>query len=193
MVDTQMSISEVLRDVQHATEGERASLGDVLHAFGDRAYGPFIFIIGLIVLSPIGFIPGAAIISGAVLLLIAGQMALRSGPPWMPERVEKLSVTSGRAREAIDKVSPPLKWIEAVLRPRIERLSGATARRIAAACVCLLALLMIPLAIIPWGVVPPALAVSLFGLGLMTRDGLVMGIAFAAATAAIAASIYFLM
>jgi len=36
---------------------------------------------------------------------------------------------------------------------------------------CLLALTMIPLALVPWGVLPPALGIVLFGVAMIGRDG----------------------
>jgi hypothetical protein len=49
---------------------------------------------------------------------------------------------------------------------------------------------MYPLALVPWGVIPPSLALTLFGLGLMSADGLLIGAGLAASGIALAILIW---
>ena len=63
-----------------------------------------------------------------------------------------------------------------------------TARTVLHATIIVLALTMYPLALVPWGVTAPAVALVAFGLALIARDGLMALIGYlgVAATAAFA-------
>jgi hypothetical protein len=80
---------------------------------------------------------------------------------------------------------PYAEWVDAYIKPRFNWLiQGALQRRIVAVLMCLLALTMFPLALVPFGVQPPATAIVLFGVALLGRDGLfaAVGYAFVALT-----------
>jgi len=55
-------LKSALTTVKQLTHHGAASVGDLLHVFGRRAYGPVLFVIGLIALSPLGAIPGASVV-----------------------------------------------------------------------------------------------------------------------------------
>jgi hypothetical protein len=75
-------------------------------------------------------------------------------------------------------VQPVARGIDWVTRPRLSWLTeGAFTYAIAAACV-LIALVIPPLEFVPFAATAPAVAITLFGLGLIARDGAVMALAF---------------
>ncbi|MEM8755919.1 MAG: exopolysaccharide biosynthesis protein, partial [Pseudomonadota bacterium] len=77
------SIHEVVdRTMETAENEEKLQVGDLLDSFGSRAFGPLFFILGAIPASPIGSIPGASIVIGALLLLLAAQMIFTDDAPW---------------------------------------------------------------------------------------------------------------
>ena len=64
-----------------------------------------------------------------------------------------------------------LEKIDAVLSPRLSFMVGGTGFRVAMLCTVLMAALMYPMAIVPWGVMLPAAAVGLIAIGITADDG----------------------
>jgi hypothetical protein len=68
------------------------------------------------------------------------------------------------------KLTPLLQRSERYLKPRLTGLlSPVSERIIGAVCLLLAVILFLP---IPFGNIPPALAISAFALGILERDGL---------------------
>lgn len=184
-----MSLPEMLERVHAAARGKRVSVGDLVDAFGTRAYGPMFFVVGVAAASPIGAIPGAAVLSAILITLIAVQMTFRRGAPWVPTRLRAASVESDRFNAAIGRLEPWLDRLGMVAKPRHPWLLRRPAPLVLAGVHIALAGSMLPLALVPFGVLAPALVVAVLGLAQATDDGLLTALAGGAATAvAIAAA-----
>ncbi len=176
--------------MEEKTGGETVSVGDMIEAAGQRAYGPLILLLALILVTPIGSIPGASILTGIVLALLGGQMLLSRSSLWLPGWLGRVTVKSDRVDKSISKVRPALKKIDRIPRPRWERLVDRPWTTVTAAGVTAMAVLLFPLAFIPWGVLPPAFALLFVGLGLTGKDGLLTALGLAGMGAAAAISAY---
>jgi len=160
------------------------SVRTMLSALGYRAYGPVVLLIGLVMLSPINWIPGAGIVLATVLTLFLAQSLVRSGPPWIPERLARAEVDVGTAFGAIRRMRPWARRLALLTRPRLRAVTEPPWRWAAIVAIIITALSMYPLAIIPGGAAPPSLAITLFGLALTVGDGLLLLIALAFSVAA---------
>ena len=181
---TAMSLTEVMDRLRSASDGSRMTVGDIFDAFGSRAYGPLIFVLGLVALSPVGSIPGASLLTGTLIVLLAAQMQLRAGSPWIPGMLRRIGTGSHRARRSIDWADRHFARVDRVVGPRWSWAEQGWTIRLAGLAILGLAMTFYPLAFLPWGVVPPALAVTLLALGLFTRDGLILLLGLAAAAGA---------
>ena len=179
------AIDDTFERLRRAAAGETTSVGDLLDAFQRQAYGPLLFVIGLIALSPVGAIPGASIACGTLVVLLAVQMSLGGGAPWVPQALRRIRVDGDRARRSIDWAAPYVRRLGTVTRPRWENVQAGRAIHVVVGALCVLALSMYPLALVPWGVLPAAAGITLIGLGLLTRDGLLI---FAGESLAVAAA-----
>lgn len=186
------TIASTLAALKEAGDRDRMSVEDVLQAFGRRAYGPVFFSLGVIALSPIGAIPGASIVCATLVILLAVQMGLRHGPPWVPRRLTRIDVDAARARSGIARVEPWLGKLDAVTRPRWPELVDGPVIYVVVLALCALSLLMFPLALVPWGVMPVAFAIAVLGLGLLGRDGVMTLVGLGASVLADAAGGYLL-
>lgn len=172
------SVENVLNTLDRsAAERDTVSLDDVLETFGPRALGPLVFAIGLVMLSPVNWIPGAGIVLATALTLFLAQALLSTGPPRLPRRLGQASVSSDRARKAIAAVRPWARRASVLVRPRLRTFVSSVWRRLAMVMAIITALSMYPLAIIPGGAGPPSLAIAVFGLALLAEDGLLMLVA----------------
>ncbi len=172
LADWLARISRVARD------RDRVSLEAVLEAAGRRAFGPVILLAGLVIMAPvIGDIPGVPTLMALLVLLSAGQILLRREAFWLPQWLLQRSVDARRLVQVTDRLQRPLRWLEAFIRPRLLVLfNGATRALIAGICL-VIALVTPALEFIPFSANGAGAALTLFGLALLTRDGLLALIA----------------
>lgn len=164
------------------------TIGDLLAALRNRAFGLSLILFGLPNLLPI---PGLPIITGLVLVLLALQIVVGRDVPWLPERIARTALPREKLTAVMNRTMPLLKKLETLTRPRFGLAAGPTARRAVGVAVLVLAVLLI-LVPIPWiGSMPQGLALCVFGLGLTERDGVlvVCGFLLAAIATAIGAGI----
>jgi hypothetical protein len=159
--------SEVLNDL--ASRPARAiSLGDVLDAFGDRAFGALMLVFAAPNMLPLP--PGLSAVLGAPLLFVTAQLMLGRPTLWMPVFVRRQSIPRDFFALLTTKLSPILQRAERILRPWLSLLLHPVNERIVgAACLLLAIILFLP---IPFGNIPPAWAIAAFALGILERDGL---------------------
>ena len=143
------------------------SLGDVLNAFGDRAFGALMLLFAAPNMLPLP--PGMSAVLGAPLLFITAQLMLGRSTLWMPRFICERSISRDFFALLTAKLSPILHRAERFLRPRISILLHPVPERIVgAACLLLAIILFLP---IPFGNIPPAFAIAAFSLGILERDG----------------------
>jgi hypothetical protein len=144
------------------------SLGDVLDAFGDRAFGALMLVFAAPNMLPLP--PGLSAVLGAPLLFVTAQLMLGRPTLWMPRFIRRQSISRDFFVRLTTKLSPILQRMERGLRPRLALLLHPVNERIVgAACLLLAIILLLP---IPFGNIPPAWALAAFALGILERDGL---------------------
>ncbi len=158
--------------------GERAEgprtvrLGALLDEVAGRAFGPLLLVPALLAILPvIGAIPGMSVLTAGLLALIAGQALLGRRQPWMPARLRRLPVRRRPLAEGVTRAEPWLRRIDRVLRPRLTWMTRGPGLLAAMLCVLAMAGLMVPLAVVPFGVMAPGTAVFLVALGVTAEDG----------------------
>ncbi|MBC7769003.1 MAG: exopolysaccharide biosynthesis protein [Phycisphaerales bacterium] len=173
--------TQVNRD--HPHEGVR--LGVLLSAAGRRSYGPLLLVIGLFAISPATILPGMTSIAAAITLLVAAQMACGMRRPWLPRQVLEMRVPRGTFFAFLDRARPQVERMEGdLVRPRLEVLTRGPFMYLVAFCVVAAALITFPLSVIPFAPLAPGFAVVLFAIGMIARDGLLLGLGVALTAAA---------
>lgn len=173
MAGSAKDLEDLLDDLVAASEtADTVSVADIQQAVGRRSFAPLLASFGLMVLTPVGAIPGVPTAFGIVVILLAGQILIGRHSLWLPKVLTDRAVSADRLRGSAEKIRPVAARVDRVLRPRLALLTqGISAYAIAAACV-LLALTLPPLEFIPTGAALPAAAITAFALALMTGDGL---------------------
>jgi len=173
--------SQVLRELADS-EHERISIGRILEAFGDRAFGALLLLFALPNALPMP--PGTSAILGAPLFFIALQLMIGSQRLWLPRFITERSLKREDFRTLAAKVEPWVAKLERLLKPRAEVMTSYLADRFTGlACFVLALILVLP---IPFGNMPPAIAISAFALGIIERDGVAIGVGWAATAASFA-------
>lgn len=175
-----------------ADSDDKPSVGDVIDAFAERSFGALVTLISLVAAMPvIGAIPGVSILTGSLIILVAGQYLIGRDTPWVPERLRNICIEAETMNGAIEKVRPYAASVDRWIQPRLSALISGRAARIAVALACvMLALLYYPAAVVPWGVMVPALSTLALGLALVGRDGLLALIGLIGAACSVALLVY---
>ena len=169
---------------------DRIAVGDLLDSLGDRALAALLFVFAVPNVLPVP--PGTSTILGAPLVFLAAQLAFGLRP-WLPSVIASRTMSRTDFATLVRRIGPWLARAERLLRPRATRLvSRPMEHLVGLVCLLLAVVLVLP---VPLGNMLPALAISLFALGIMERDGLLIlaGFAASAATAVVVSGVVFAM
>lgn len=185
------SLSALLDEVSAlAGRSGSVSVGDLHRLVGVRGFGPFILLLGLAALTPLGVIPLLPTFLAVVVLLLAGQIVIGRRRLWLPDAFEQRSLSAARLGSVTRRLRKPALILERLIHPRMELFARSPFDRIVAGLCILTAFAIPPLELVPFGVAAPATTLTVFGLALTARDGLLIllacfGAAVALATAGI--------
>jgi hypothetical protein len=174
--------STVLRRLAESTD-ERITLGAMIAAFKDRAFGALLFILAVPNVLPLP--PGASSVFGAPLLLVAFQLTIGRSELWLPDFLNKRSFKTADLKRIVDKILPFLRRSERLLRPRLEFMFGPVGDRIIGLiCLLLATVIFLP---IPLANMAPAWGVCFLALAILQHDGIaaILGLVAAVVTGVI--------
>lgn len=167
------SLTSVLEQLEPNKDTDKVSIGDIMDTLKSRGFGPLIFAPALIAIMPTGGIPGVPTVCGVIIILISIQMLFGKERPWLPQFVNNVSFDEEKLHKGVNIASKATKWIDKIVKPRLEQLTSDAAKKAAAALCIFAALAMIPLELVPFAVMIPAASVILFAISLITEDGYV--------------------
>ena len=145
---------------------ERIYLSDLLEALGEGALTALMLVFALPNALPAP--PGTSAVLGLPLLFLTAQLMI-GRPTWLPALIARRSVSRDHFATLMRRTTPWLARAERLLHPRLAPFTGPLAMRLVGAlCLVLALVLFLP---IPFGNIPPAIAISAVALGLLARDG----------------------
>ncbi|MFO7554984.1 MAG: exopolysaccharide biosynthesis protein [Desulfobacterales bacterium] len=174
------NLEQLLDQIYRAAKNrEEVSLGAVIQEIGSRSFGPLLLTAGLITLTPvIGDIPGVPTIMGILILLSSGQLLFRRKHFWMPSWLLERSVAQNKLTASLKRLRPAGRFVDRFLRPRLTALTRGTGIYfIAASCVGIAAAMPV-MEVVPFSANIAGIALTAFGLSLITHDGLLALLAF---------------
>lgn len=184
MDDQPTNIAGILDRLEDAARDQTmVSVGRIVEAFGHRSYGPFLIVPALIEISPIGGIPGVPTFLAAVIFLFAIQMVVGRKHLWLPSFIADRSVPGDKLATAADKLRPISRRLDHWFHGRLPLFTTAPFVRGAAGLCALITLTVPPLELVPFASTLPMLAIAMFGMALLVRDG---ALYLAAATVTVA-------
>ncbi|KCZ51306.1 exopolysaccharide biosynthesis protein [Hyphomonas pacifica] len=184
-------LEEVLSAVVEQSDSDKVSIGEILDMYGDRSFGPVIMLLGaLVVLPPIGAIPGLPMIVGVIIILFSIQIIFGADHIWMPNFIQKQSIERKKLKKAEENAKPFLKRLDRLITERLKWATGSIATYFAAIAVTLMALTLVPLEFVPFAVAAPGFVIMLFGVALVAQDGALMLVGFAGTLAAVLITVF---
>lgn len=176
--------SQLLRRAGDA-ERESVPLGELMTIFGSRAHGTALLLLALPEAVPLP-LPSASAVLAVPLILVAGHLAVSGEGAELPRRAARFPVPQRVLRAAARWLSPALRRMERLSRPRWLGVARRE-RLVGGACLALSIILLLPLPLVN---APPAALLVLLSWGLIQQDGAAVAIGLvgtAALTAALAA------
>jgi hypothetical protein len=155
---------------------DHVPLGAVVDAIGPRGFGPVLVAVAGLIILPTGMVPLVPHAVAVVLGLVAIQMMLGGTVLRLPARVRRVQVPAPMITGFVRRARRVARPLSRVLRPRLTWLATARPARVLVALV----LLSVAIAKFLIGLIPGlpfllAVPVLLIGLGLTSRDGIVLG------------------
>ena len=106
----------ILDSFAEGDPNELLTLDTLLGGLGRRAFGMLAFICVLPAFIPI---PIGGAISGPLLIMIGLQLCIGLREPWLPKFLAKRGVHRHALAKFDKRISPVLKWLERLVRPRL--------------------------------------------------------------------------
>lgn len=174
-MDEEEPAQEMLETITDEVDGDKVSVADIMDTFGSKSFGPVLLLLGLIVvLPPMGAIPGIPAIVGLVIILFSKQIVFGRDHIWLPQYLENRSIARNKLEAAKNNAKPYLKYVDMLIAPRMTWLFEGPSLVLVGVVVSILALSMIPLELLPFAVALPGAAIAQFGLAITSRDGILL-------------------
>ncbi len=181
-------LSEILRDIAGDHSRDRIFVRDLLGVMQDRAIATLLFVFAVPNVLPTP--PGTSSVLGTPLIFLSAQLML-GFRPWLPDIITARSMARRDFASVVAQAGPWLVKAEGLLQPRLEVLAHPSVQRVVGAlCFALAMILVLP---IPLGNMLPALAICIFSLGILARDGLwiIAGVVTAIVAVAISSGVVY--
>lgn len=165
-------LSRVLRELALRTE-EPISIAEIRDALADRSFAALLIVFSAINLLP--WPPGATLVLGLPIVIIAVQMVLGQTNAWLPKFIMRKTIRRDQMLAMTRKLWPVLRRFELYIKPRYWPMPHHVTERLIGVFVLIMGIAVtLP---IPFGNWFPALSTTIAGLALSERDGVMLVIA----------------
>lgn len=166
------SLGDIIDALENAPEDGHVSIGDVMNEVGTRAFAPIILVPALILVSPLSGIFGLPTIGATLIFLITVQKLIGRENLWLPGVLKRRRVAEAKYLKALGWLRKPCDWIDRRTQKRLTLLVSRPANLVTLLVILAICLIIPALELLPMVTTIFALAISLFAVGLLTRDGL---------------------
>lgn len=165
-------VRDVIAKLETIMEGDDVALGDLVAAFGSASFAPALMVPALLVVSPLSGIPFFSSICGLTITLIALQMLAARKHLWLPRVLMRRSVGAARLRRAMARIHRVADWLDRHSRDRLLVLVRPPGIALPQALAAFCGAVMPFLEIVPFSSSILGLAVVMFSVSFLARDGL---------------------
>lgn len=172
---------EQLLDRIEAQAQHRAfvDIGEMMAAVGRRSFGPIVLLAGVILVTPLSGVPGVPTLMGLLTLLTLGQVLSGRSQFWLPQWIVRRKIPRRRLIHGLKWLRPSARLIDRLTRPRFTVLViGPGLYATALACM-VIAIVMPATEVVPFSSSLAGVALTAFGLAMISRDGVLALLAWA--------------
>lgn len=164
------SATSVLADLMNLGETERVSLGALVDALEERAFGLVLLLLALPCAVP--FLYGVPQVVSLPMLAVAVQAVMGRKTLWLPERLRARTMARADLKSMLARAEPWLRRLEVLAHPRLTALAGPAFDRVLGLVVLIAACsIAVPL---PLTNTVPGIGVAILAIGMIERDGLLI-------------------
>jgi len=165
-------VLDALETVADAAGEERVRVVAIVAGLGERTFAPLLLVPALILVTPISSIPGMPTLGALLIALVTAQMLLGRRSIWVPRWLGARGIRRARLKAGIRAVRPATRWVDRHVRLRLRFLTRRPLSYVPL-LTCLAITLVMPLMeFVPALATVAAFAITLFAIGMMTRDGI---------------------
>jgi hypothetical protein len=166
------NLEQLLDRMLERSEGRhKVAVGGLLDAAGRRSFGPVVLLVGVLLVTPLSGIPGIPTVMGLVVLLTLGQILFGRTHFWLPPLLTERQIPRERLVAAIEWLRPWAQRIDQRIRARLTwMVKGPGLYATVALCMAIGAA-MPATEVVPFSSSIAGLALTVFGLSLVARDG----------------------
>jgi hypothetical protein len=168
------------------------SLGALADAAGGNGIGLLLFLPGLGILLPIGFIPGMSQCCALLVLFSALHEVAGARTLWMPDRLRRVRLDAARLSSALEGMGLWLKRIDDRVKPRLSFLIEGRARVLAGGAIALLAVATAIAAFFPLIDMAVAVPMLFLAAGMAMGDGLLAAVGWTGAAVFVGTGLLFI-
>ena len=171
-IDRAGSLGDQLQAIIVELPEDQLTLGELLQVFGDEGLLLLTILLTLVFPIPVS-IPGVSTVCGAAILLV-GISRVFGRPLWLPAKLRARNLPAARLRPALDGGLHWVRRLEKISRPyRLRGLVEGALPELFNNLAFILAalLLMAPFGFVPFSNTLPGLALLLYAIGMIQRDG----------------------
>jgi len=149
-------------------------MGRIQDVLGSRSFGPILLVSGLFCVTPVGVVPGVPTMLAFLVLLVSVQQVAGKESLWLPSFMRDRELKTRRVAKSVQILRRVAGPLDRIFRARLTWLVEGGGARAVGGLTALMALLIPPLEFVPFSVTIPAVALAGIGLGILTRDGLLL-------------------
>lgn len=168
--DPNQATSDVLEQTVGRHTHDDVALGELLQALQERGFGLLMVVFVLPNCVPIPVPPGVSTIFSIPLVFLSLQMLVGRPSPWLPRWLRKKTIKRITLAALVSKLSPRLKIVEKLLKPRFTFTHTKLGERIVGLFWLIFAVsIAVPL---PMTNFVPGIGILIMSLGLLSKDGI---------------------
>ena len=166
------ALSQLLAAHAARITANRVKLRDIDNHLGRKSICVWLLVLALPMAFPLQ-VPGVSVLFGIPLMVVSAQLLLGYQRAGLPPLIANRSLTRAHYAAMVTRMGPAIRRLERLVRPRAAWLAnGWTRIPVGLVSLVLAAIITLP---VPLGHVVPGTAICLLALGLMERDGVVVG------------------
>ncbi|KPP97527.1 exopolysaccharide biosynthesis protein [Marinobacter sp. HL-58] len=167
------NIEELLDRIEAGyAEESHVSIGEMMDSVGRRTFGPVVLFVGLILVTPLSGLPGMPTMMGLITLLTLGQILVGRRHFWLPRLLVERRVPRRKLVQGLELLRPGARRIDRLIRPRFILLVKGPGLYVMALACMVIATVLPATEIVPFSASIAGLALMMFGLAMISKDGL---------------------
>lgn len=172
-----MSVATLIDDVENGCpDREHINLGHVIDALKENAIAALILLPALVAMCPASLIPGLTAVCALLVILASLHTVFGRATLWMPQRLRRIQFNRRKFLHSLARVRLWTRHLDSFCKQRWEFMTRGIAEKAATLVGAGLGVSSFALSLVPFVDMILMFPVVLFGLGLCTRDGLLVSL-----------------